>query len=69
MVKLFRRPGGLLTIEWVGIAVVALLAALAIAAFLMQDIDQEPRGVGSGVFSGEAPNRPAQSLPPAAQSP
>jgi hypothetical protein len=66
MVRHFRKSGGLLTIEWVGIAVIAILAALAIAAFVMQEADPAPRGVGGSAFFGEGPNRPAQSLPPAA---
>ena len=37
--KFLRRDEGLVTIEWVGIAAVMVLAAIGITAFVMQGAD------------------------------
>ena len=50
MVKFFRKEDGLVTIEWVGIAAVMVLAALAITAFVMQGAD----GAGGTITRGLA---------------
>jgi hypothetical protein len=39
MFKFFRKEDGLVTIEWVGIAAVVVLAGLAITVFVMQGAD------------------------------
>ena len=54
MLKFFRKEDGLVTIEWVGIAAVMVLAALAITAFVMQGADQAGGTVRQGVLSVNA---------------
>lgn len=39
MVKFLKKEDGLVTIEWVGIAAVMVLAAIAITAFVMEGAD------------------------------
>jgi hypothetical protein len=56
MLKFFRKEDGLVTIEWVGIAAVMVLAALAITAFVMQGADQASNTVRAGVLSVDASN-------------
>ncbi len=46
--KFLHRDEGLVTIEWVGIAAVMVLAAIGITAFVMQGAD----GVGGSVTTG-----------------
>ena len=46
--RFLHRDEGLVTIEWVGIAAVMVLAAIGITAFVMQGAD----GVGGSVATG-----------------
>ena len=46
--RFLHRDEGLVTIEWVGIAAVMVLAAIGITAFVMQGAD----GLGGSVESG-----------------
>ena len=46
--RFLHRDDGLVTIEWVGIAAVMVLAAIGITAFVMQGAD----GVGGSVNTG-----------------
>ena len=39
MSKFFRKEDGLVTIEWVGIAAVMVLAAVAITAYIVESAD------------------------------
>jgi hypothetical protein len=58
MVKFVKKDDGLVTIEWVGIAAVMVLAAIAITAFIMQGVDATSKGVVTGVKSVDASNPP-----------
>ena len=49
MRKFFKDEGGLVTIEWVGIAVVMVLAAIAITAYVMQGTEGASNNVKLGV--------------------
>ncbi len=49
MLKFFRKEDGLVTIEWVGIAAVMVLAALAITAFVMQGADTAAGTINTGL--------------------
>jgi hypothetical protein len=49
MLKFFRKEDGLVTIEWVGIAAVMVLAGLAITAFVMQGADGAAGRVDAGL--------------------
>jgi hypothetical protein len=51
MVKFVKKDDGLVTIEWVGIAAVMVLAAIAITAYIMQGTDGAAQHVGKGVES------------------
>jgi hypothetical protein len=51
MVKFVRKDDGLVTIEWVGIAAVMVLAAIAITAYVMQGTDGAAQHIGKGVES------------------
>jgi hypothetical protein len=44
-----RRDEGLVTIEWVGIAAVMVLAAVGISAFVMQGADVAGQSVNTGL--------------------
>jgi hypothetical protein len=46
--KFLHRDEGLVTIEWVGIAAVMVIAAIGITAFVMEGAD----GVGGSVATG-----------------
>lgn len=48
MLKFFRKDDGLVTIEWVGIAAVMVLAAIAITAYIVESAD----GAGGKVKTG-----------------
>lgn len=48
MKKVLMKEDGLVTIEWVGIAAVMVLAAIAITGFVMQGAD----GAGGDVTTG-----------------
>ncbi|HEY7800151.1 MAG TPA: hypothetical protein VIA80_15400 [Hyphomonadaceae bacterium] len=54
MLKFFRKEDGLVTIEWVGIAAVMVLAALAITAFVMQGADQAAGSINEGLETVDA---------------
>ena len=54
MLKFFRKEDGLVTIEWVGIAAVMVLAALAITAFVMQGADGAAGSINKGLTTVDA---------------
>ena len=58
MVKFVKKDDGLVTIEWVGIAAVMVLAAIAITAFIMQGADGASKSVAEGVQSVDAHDPP-----------
>jgi hypothetical protein len=47
--KFVRQDEGLVTIEWVGIAAVCLITAIAISGFIMEGADTAGGGIASGV--------------------
>ena len=47
--KFVRREDGLVTIEWVGIAAVMVLAAIGITAFVMQGADVAGNSINTGL--------------------
>jgi len=49
MVKFLKKEDGLVTIEWVGIAAVMVLAAIAITGFVMQGADVAGNSVKTGL--------------------
>jgi hypothetical protein len=49
-----RKEDGLVTIEWVGIAAVMVLASIAITAFIMQGADAASNTIATGVRSVDA---------------
>jgi hypothetical protein len=49
MLKFFKKDEGLVTIEWVGIAAVMVLAAIAITAYVMQGTEGASANVKTGV--------------------
>ncbi len=51
MIKFVKKDNGLVTIEWVGIAAVMVLAGLAITAFVMQGADGAAGRVDAGLDS------------------
>jgi hypothetical protein len=60
MKKFFGRDEGLVTIEWVGIAAVCLIAAIAISGFIMEGADTAGGSIATGVeAAGAAANPPA----------
>jgi hypothetical protein len=54
MVKFVKKDDGLVTIEWVGIAAVMVLAAIAITAFIMQGTDATAKSVVDGLGDVDA---------------
>jgi hypothetical protein len=54
MLKFLRKTDGLVTVEWVGISCVLVLAALAITAFTMQGADAAGGQVNTGLNSVDA---------------
>jgi hypothetical protein len=58
MVKFVKNEDGLVTIEWVGIAAVMVLAAIAIAAFVMQGTEGAAGTVAAGLESVDATDPP-----------
>ena len=54
MLKFLRKTDGVVTVEWVGISAVLVLAALAITAFTMQGADAAGGRVSSGINSVDA---------------
>ena len=48
-IKFVRREDGLVTLEWVGIAAVMVLAGVAITAYVMQGADEAGGDVRTGV--------------------
>ncbi len=49
MKKFLKNEDGLVTIEWVGIAAVMVLAAIAITGFVMQGTDVAANGITDGL--------------------
>jgi hypothetical protein len=49
MIKFVKKDDGLVTIEWVGIAAVMVLAAIAVTAFIMQSASNGAAAVGKGM--------------------
>ncbi len=56
MIKFVKKDDGLVTIEWVGIAAVMVLAAIAISAFIMQGTDAAAKTVNDGLKEVDASN-------------
>lgn len=56
MLKFFRKTDGLVTVEWVGIAAVMVLAAVGITSFVMQGTDHAGSQVTAGLTSVNASN-------------
>jgi hypothetical protein len=54
MTKFFRKTDGLVTIEWVAIAAVMVLAAVGITAFTMQGAEGAGATVAKGLQSVDA---------------
>jgi hypothetical protein len=54
MTKFFRKTEGVVTIEWVAIAAVMVLAAIGITAFTMQGVDSAGGTVAKGLKSVDA---------------
>jgi hypothetical protein len=54
MRRFFQKTDGMVTIEWVGIAAVMVLAAIAIAAYVMQGTEGAANTVQKGVTSVNA---------------
>lgn len=55
-----RNEDGLVTIEWIGIAAVMLIAAVAISGFIMNGADIAGGQIATGVQSvGSGANAPA----------
>jgi hypothetical protein len=54
MTKFFGKTDGVVTIEWVAIAAVMVLAAIGITAFTMQGVDSAGNSVASGLKSVDA---------------
>ncbi len=52
--KFLRRNEGLVTIEWVGIAAVMVLAAIGITTYIMQGVDEAGGTIATGVSSIDA---------------
>jgi hypothetical protein len=51
MMNFLRRDHGLVTVEWVGIGAVMVLAAIAVTSYVMQGVDHAGDHVASGVQS------------------
>jgi hypothetical protein len=49
-----RRDEGLVTIEWVGIAAVMVLAAIGITTYIMQGVDEAGGTIETGISSIDA---------------
>jgi hypothetical protein len=62
MVKFVKKEDGLVTIEWVGIAAVMVLAAVAITAFVMQGADAAGGAVDDAL--AEVAKAPADVVKP-----
>jgi len=58
MLKFLKKDDGLVTIEWVGIAAVMVLAAIAITAFVMQGTEGAAGTVSTGLQSVNASDPP-----------
>jgi hypothetical protein len=56
MLKFIRKTDGLVTIEWVGIAAVLVLAAVGVTSFVMQGTDAAGGTVSAGIRSVDASN-------------
>ena len=51
MLRFLRKTDGLVTVEWVGISCVLMLAAFAITAFTMQSADAAGGAAAAGLNS------------------
>lgn len=64
MIKFVKKDDGLVTIEWVGIAAVMILAAVAIAAFVMTGTGDVAEGVDTNLQGlATAASSPDASIP------
>jgi hypothetical protein len=54
MLGFFRKDGGLVTVEWVGIAAVMVLGAIGITSYVMQGTDKAGSQVTAGLASVDA---------------
>jgi hypothetical protein len=54
MLGFIRRDAGLVTVEWVGIGAVMVLAAIAVTSYVMQGVDHAGGNIASGVQSVDA---------------
>jgi hypothetical protein len=54
MTKFFRKTDGVVTIEWVAIAAVMVLAAIGVTAYTMQAVDGAGSKVSAGIRSVDA---------------
>ena len=51
MLKFLRKDDGLVTVEWVGISAVMILAAIGITVFVMQGSDTAGGKINAGMSS------------------
>jgi hypothetical protein len=58
MMNFLKRDTGMVTVEWVGIGAVMVLAAIAITSFVMQGVDHAGDHVSSGIQSVDASEPP-----------
>jgi hypothetical protein len=56
MIKFFRKTDGVVTVEWVAIAAVMVLAAIGVTAYTMQAVDGAGSTVSAGIRSVDASN-------------
>lgn len=49
MIKFVKKEDGLVTIEWIGIAAVMVLAAIAVVTFAMQSTSTTAEGVNANI--------------------
>jgi hypothetical protein len=63
MLKFVKKDDGLVTIEWVGIAAVMVLAAIAVTAFVMQGTSETGQAVRANIDGAAADITPATGIP------
>jgi len=56
VIKFFKKTDGVVTIEWVAIAAVMVLAAIGVTAYTMQAADGAGSTVSTGLRSVDASN-------------
>jgi hypothetical protein len=54
MIRFFRNTDGIVTVEWVAIAAVMVLAAIGVTAYTMQAVDGAGAMVSTGLNSVDA---------------